>query len=210
MRERCSTPFLVLRKTPFGETSLVLAGISPELGQAHFLARGVCRTGRKQFPVADLFRCLTVQYRVGKGDLLTWCGAELEQDFGGVAKTRAGYATACWLARFALANTPEALPQPRFFQALTLAFSKLAALPTDRGQEEEERFRAGMGPLLTYLAEHGLLPGLDELPAPVPWLEAVLAVEPGVSPSELPPDDRQRLRNWVLRRLREAECRLGN
>ena len=209
MAELQATRFLVLRKTPFGETSLVLAGLSPDLGQAHFLARGVCRTGKKQFPVADLFRCLNVQYRVGKGDLLTWCGAELEQDFGAVAKTRAGYTAACWLARFALANTPESLPQPRFFCALILAFARLAALPTDREQEEQARFQAGMGPLLIYLAESGLLPALAEVPAPVAWLAAVLAAVPDASPPDLAPEDRQRLRNWVVHRLREADCRTG-
>ena len=41
------TEFLILRKTPFSDSSLVVAGISPEHGQIHFMVRGARKLGKR-------------------------------------------------------------------------------------------------------------------------------------------------------------------
>ncbi len=89
------TRFLILRKTPFSETSLIVGGISPEFGQLHFLVRGARKLSKRSFPVADLFRVLQVKYAPSnKGTLYTWRCADLEASYSDVAQSTATYTTA--------------------------------------------------------------------------------------------------------------------
>ena len=159
------TLFLMLRKKPYSETSLVVAGISPDCGRLDFLAKGARRYGGRKFSEVDIFRCFTVQYRVSRSGLHTWCEADLEYDFSALARSSAAYRSACWLARFALANNMPEHGCPRFFRALLTAFERLAAsgrFPSPDGDGNQdalcERAAAMVAPLLVFLAENGWLP----------------------------------------------------
>jgi len=54
---------IVLRKTPFSESSLVIASLSAEHGRLDFLARGAMRVEKKRFPELDLFREVNVHFK---------------------------------------------------------------------------------------------------------------------------------------------------
>ncbi|MFA5204812.1 MAG: recombination protein O N-terminal domain-containing protein [Lentisphaeria bacterium] len=198
--------FLVLRKTLYSETSLVLAGVSPEHGQLHFMARGARRWGRRDFPVADLFRVLAVTFRPGRGDLHSWQQAELVEDLGGLARHPDAYAVAMRLAKFALANTPAALPAPRFCGALRQALRWLADTPP--GQPPPPA--AWTGAVLAFLDEHGLLslPGTaDSAPPPPPAAALLAAIGAGRTPPAAAPPDWEQLEAWLHAALSRAECR---
>lgn len=177
------TDFLVLRKIPYSETSLIVAGLSDTQGQLRFIVRGARKIAKKQMPVVDIFRLIHVKYVAGKTDLHTWRDGELITNFGDVARDFALYETAAWLARFALHHSLEGVECSRFFLALKTGFKRLAeearatepvnrpnGLTTDGSdkntaktspaleKKEALSFAVKSGLILVYLSENGLLP----------------------------------------------------
>ena len=217
MADFLSTRLLILRKTPYSDTSLVVAGVSPEAGQLHFLVRGARRIGKRQFPLADLFRELAIQYRPGRGDLYSWHSAELVEDFSAVAQQPARFEAACRLARFALANLHAGIAQPRCYLALTVALRRLAAEPAGGpasvpGPAESTPAvptaieTALVGMALVFLDEHGLLStfpsALGGADAGAAWL-----AQAGGAAVTRPrsPEEGQRVRHWLRYALLDAD-----
>ena len=60
--ERRSQPALVLRRFPFGESSLVLHALTPDAGRVALLAKGAYRPSSGFFAVFDLFDTLGVRW----------------------------------------------------------------------------------------------------------------------------------------------------
>lgn len=201
-----SATFLILRKTVYGETSLILAGLTPEDGQMHLLLRGALRLGRKQFPVADLFRLVRAEVR-GGGELHPCGGMELLEDFGGVVRSLADYRAACRLAGFALANVPAGAAAPRFFTALATAFRELAG--GDPGKTDAGIARIQAGVWMVFLEEQGWLPDFAEAPERARRRAELLAMGEGRGPApDLPPAQWQKLEAWCVRQLLTHDCRL--
>ena len=146
---------LVLRVTPYSETSLILVLLTREAGQQHFLLRGARKTGKKAFPAADLFRCLTIGYRPStKTDLQTAREVDLVRTFDAVARQTPHYLAAGWLARFALENSVANEPAPLLYEALLTAFERLAR------PEPQRCVAIALGVGFAALDEHGLQPDL--------------------------------------------------
>ena len=205
--EITTTRFLVLRKTPYSETSLVLAGISPDSGQLHFLVRGARRLTRKQFPVADLFRELQVQYRPGRSGLHNPRTAEVIRDFGTVARQLSTFNTAVWLARFALANVVGEAEGPRFYEALITALERLKEQSGQQTTEHVAECAAFVGVPLVYLDEHGLLSDYAHAPAKRRRRQLLLRMAVGEEdPPNLSPADWKRIREWVESLLHYTDC----
>lgn len=202
---------LVLRKTSYAETSLIVAGLSPTHGQLHFLIRGGRRIGQRGSPVADLFRVLDVAYRPGRGDLHTLHSAELVTDFAGVAADLTTYNAAGWLGRFALANTLTDAETPRFYAAICAGLGRfvgVAGQPTSR--TETLVCATIVGVVLVFLDEHGLL---ADAPTDTPQqrrnLRALLTMGEGhAPPPDLPVAVWTRLAHWAERLLHHSDCRL--
>jgi hypothetical protein len=198
----------VLRKTPYAEASLVVAGISPEFGQLHFMVRGSRRLGRRSFPLVDLFRVLEVQYRPGKGDLLTWSSAELAADYAGVARDPETFEAAGWLAKFALSNVPAQVEHARFFQAMQVGLGRLQSA-VRRPDAAAVAAAVRIGVCLVFLDESGQLPDYAHRPEQAAKREFLLRMalgEEAIPERSLP--DWQRLEVWTLTQLRQAECHL--
>lgn len=206
-RQYISTPFLVLRKTPYRETSLILAGISPHEGQVHFLARGARKVGRRQFPVADLFRVLDVVYRPGR-DLVSWREAKVAADHAALVRYRSRFESASWLARFALLNVTRRMECPEFFLALVTSLRRLAGTGRDVDPERLDAVvRAGA--VLVFLKENGVLPDLATSPTKRDRLYTLLDSGRGERrPPALPIENWRRILEWALRRVEAAEFRL--
>ena len=200
-----TTRFLVLRKTPYSESSLVLAGVSPDVGQLHFLVRGARKLGKRQFPLADLFDVVEIQYGPSRGSLHTWKSAEATASYRGVATSVVRFEAASRLAKFALGNVQEGLHSPRYFAALTLALGRLA----DPAEDEKNAASAALvGTALVFLEEHGLLPDYAEnerLQRQRNWL--LKAAETAGPAPVLPPADWQKLEKWTAALLQHHDCR---
>jgi len=122
------TDFIVLRKTAYGDTSVIASGLAPELGLTSVMVRGDRKLGRKSFPCVDLFRHLQLQLRHGRGELYTCSNAELVADYSALAQAPNCYRAAGWLAAFALANSAADCEACRTFAATQLALRRFAAL----------------------------------------------------------------------------------
>jgi DNA repair protein RecO (recombination protein O) len=197
------TEGLALRKSPYSESSVIIAVLSPEHGQLHLLAKGARRTSRRAFPQIDLFRRLQLTVRrATRSDLHTVVQAECLTAYDGVASGRKRYASAQWLARFLLANTPADMPQPDTYAAACNTCDTLAT-GTAEGW-------AALVPLLfVYLAEHGLLPDRNDWPEQAAAIErlqqAALAAER--PPIRFTEDAWKALAQWMQGYLNRCDLR---
>ena len=147
------TNYIILRKTPYHETSLILAGISREHGRIDLLVKGAKKINSKSLPVIDLFREINVHINPKKEGLQSIYSAELISNFDNIAMKKEAYLDACEISKFVLRNSHPANPSPETYNAVKRAFSILASEKT-----------TSCSPLvkLAYLDEHGLLPDLPE------------------------------------------------
>ncbi|MCF7853828.1 MAG: recombination protein O N-terminal domain-containing protein [Candidatus Pacebacteria bacterium] len=203
------TQFLVLRKTPYSESSLVLAGLSPDQGQLHFMVRGARRLGRRQFPLADVFRVLTVQYRSRPEGLLAWQSADVTNDLTGVAAHFSTYQTAAWLAKFTLGNVAADTENPELFAAMINALSLLQEKA--RGKSAAPCVEPAMivGTVLVFLQENGLLRDYADKPRLRRKRDRLIAMGRGQQPiPTITTRDWKRLYDWIVALLHTSECKV--
>jgi DNA repair protein RecO len=156
MSELVEDDGLVLRKTPYSETSLIAALLTREHGQVHVLLKGARRSAKRQFPAIDLFREVRIQFQpVSHRELHSIRGADLLQAHDGIAQRPAHYRLALWLTRFMLANTQANVPVPRSYTALAHAFARLA-------QPEACEHASLLSLCFTIADESGVLPSYDD------------------------------------------------
>ena len=97
---------IVLRKTTYSDSSLIIATLTREAGQQHFLLKGALRQNKRAFPAADLFRQVEIQYVPGRDSDLNFAREiELIDDYDSIAGFPRQYAAAVWLSKFILQNT---------------------------------------------------------------------------------------------------------
>ncbi len=199
-----TTEFLVLRKTPFGDNSFLVAGVSPQEGRMT-LRMGV-PTGRTRTRAGggacDLFQLLQVEY-TQKGDIGSARHFTILRDFSAVALHRDSFEAACFLARFTLENLLH-LPMPAYTQALLVALDRLAhsagALPPEG---------ALVPAALTYLNENGVLSPVDLTPREAAQCQMLLEMASGAGePLPLSPQVWKALWQWTWGRLLEAEAKV--
>ncbi len=208
-RAEIRTDFLVLRKTPFQETSLILAGVTPRHGQLRLMARGAKRVGRRQFPVLDLFRRVSVCCRAGRGELWSLREVELLDDYSALVVDLNAYRTAGWLAKFALANVLSGVEHPDFFEALLSSYGRLARARDGPLPSGTVCDAAVVGALTTYLHEAGWLDSYERDSSTADRCRLLLGMARGQSGvPALDAETWTRLRGWLRRLLQQAECHL--
>ena len=117
------TDYIVLRKTPFRESSLIVSGISPEYGRLDFIMRGYSSGKFGKFSIAGLFRELHIEFKAKNEDLsgLQTAGKiELLEDHDSIAENLPGYMGACELSPVLLANVTAMVPVPETYQSIKL------------------------------------------------------------------------------------------
>lgn len=147
------TDYIILRKTPFRESSLIVSGITPEYGRLDFIMRGYSSGKNGKFSIAGSFRELHVEFKSKKEDLsglLTAGKIELVTNHDSIAENIPGYLAACNLSPVILANTAPMIPVPGTYQALKLF---LRAVQNGKAPEPYESFVR-----LMLLCEAGELP----------------------------------------------------
>jgi len=147
------TDFIILRKTPYLETSLILAGITSQYGRIDLLVKGAKKIGSKTLPAIDLFREIEVPIKPKKEGLQAIYSAELISNFDNIAMYKNSYIDACEISKFTLRNSQPLIPSPLIYQAIKTALQELS-LSGDRLYSPLVK--------LVFLEEHGLLPQLPE------------------------------------------------
>ena len=144
--------YIILRKTPYRETTLVVAGISRS-GRIDLLVRGARKAGAKNLPAIDLFREIEVNVNPAKDGLQPVYSAELVSSFDDIAMNSRSYLDACEISRFILRNSHPGVPAPISYASVKTAFKALSTSGD-----------IAYSPLvkLIFLEEHGLLPEIPE------------------------------------------------
>jgi DNA repair protein RecO (recombination protein O) len=155
---RLRTPAIVLRRWAFGESSMTLRALTPELVSVSLMAKGVNKLTSGTLGVLDTWALIEMECG-GSDDaeLLTLYHASLLDRLSGLDGDPERLAAAAVLAEIAEDAAPPGQPAPELFLWLANALRALAALPP----------RADPAPVLVPALLSGLrLVGLD------PTLEA--------------------------------------
>ena len=190
------TRYMILRKTPFRDTSLVVAGISSDHGRLDFVLKGARAIGKKQFPTADVFREYLLEFRTARRaeSMPTLVSLDLTASHDDIAQSMDCYLAACSFAAETLRRAQPMLEMPLTWQAFSVMLTRM------------ERTLSPQIPLmlarLAVLREHGFLSGV----VPYPELVAPLfrcAVEADASLPELDETTLNRIVSWI-----ETRCRM--
>lgn len=151
--------FIVLRKTPFQETSLIASGISPQFGRLDFLFRGARTSSQKKFPAVELFRLLHIEFRESAhpSAMPSLKSAEPVAFFDRIALRTEAYLDACACALFFLQNSKPMLEMPRSFAAFLTMLKRMDSPTTGMPADH-----AAMLAKFVYLDETGYLPEPNE------------------------------------------------
>ena len=189
------TRYMILRKTPFRDTSLVVAGISTDHGRLDFVLKGARAIGKKQFPTADVFREYLLEFRPSRRpeSMPTLVSLDLTASHDGIAQSMDCYLAACSFAAETLRRAQPMLEMPLAWQAFSVMLTRM------------ERTLSPKIPLmlarLAVLREHGMLSDV----VPYPDLIAPLfrcAVDAVAPWPEIDETTRNRIDSWVETRFR--------
>ncbi len=200
---RLKTTCLVLRQTPFRESSLMISALSPDAGKIDFLQKGARGCGKRKFPEFGLFREFSIEYSPPgeKSAFFSVRDPELLTVFDAVALHTESYLAACELAAFLSANTHPMLEALQSYRA----FRELLSRAAESGNGTEER---KMLVKLAFLNENGLIPE-PEREEEERLLNDLLAASQGER--EMPcleTEYRKRLSQWIDRLLTHHGFRL--
>lgn len=125
--ESVSGEYMILRKIPFQESSLIVAGISPEYGRLDFLLKGARSIRKRQFPEAELFREFRVIFREAKNTngLSTMISCDPICRHDAIAAKPEHYLAACSCAAYFLRHTKPMLAIPDSYRALSHLLTRL-------------------------------------------------------------------------------------
>jgi DNA repair protein RecO (recombination protein O) len=151
-RARFEDPALLLRRHPYGESSLVLQVLTPSRGRTSVLAKGAYRPSSGYFAVFDFFDTLELRWTAREGqDLGLVSGASLRTRRCSLSADLTRYRTALGLLELALATAREEHEERALFAWLEQWLDVLAA---GRASPGTSAVAAG----LSLLRANGLAP----------------------------------------------------
>ncbi len=191
-----STQIIVLSKQPYRESALLLAGLSPDFGKLSLVAHGAQKLSAKNFPAADLFRELDVEFdNTIAGDLFTAKQMELSFAFDNIAAVPLHFKMAGRIGSFLLKNAAPGVPLPYTYDTLKSVFTQLCITGEVDGKWTLEQCSVVIK--TAYLYENGLLPEARNAEQN-DFLENLVAA--GIENTPLPecrPDYWKSLNNWL-------------
>lgn len=188
------THYIILRKIPYQESSLVVSGLSPDYGRLDFMLKGARSSGGKRFPYAGLFRELYVEFNEnpsGSG-LLYMKTHEPLTGFDAIAAYPENYLLLCEWVQFLLKHTRPMLELRQSYDALLLALARLSKPGGGEFQLSAAK--------LVFLRESGFVPDPPENdPQRTAALESILAyaVQEELPEPSFSPAYRARLIQWI-------------
>lgn len=160
---------LLLRRTPFGESSLVVRLFTPDLGRVDLVAKGAYRMNSRFFAVLDWFHTLEVQFTPKALGLAPLASADWALRRGALAARPAAYRAGLTVLELCDAAARHGQPEPELFAQAeaTLQHLHQGGLPAALDQVLFE---------LRFLELLGIAPALAECAAcggPAPVLRGV-------------------------------------
>ncbi|MCP5020953.1 MAG: DNA repair protein RecO [bacterium] len=167
------TQALLLRRTPFGESSLVVRLLTPDQGRVDLVAKGAYRTTSRFFAVLDWFHTLQVAFKPRAHGLAPLQSASWEKRRKQMTGLRARYVAGLTVLELCDVAAQPGSPEPQLFKLASRCLDHLngGVLPADL---ELLIFEAhflellGVAPALMHCAscgEHADTPhGADRVP----------------------------------------------
>ncbi len=144
---------LVLRKFDYSETSIIAAVFVRTEGIKQFLIKGARKNSKKAFPQIDLFRHVSIIYKPSSNsELNSVSSAECLTIYDMIASNINNFKAGKWLCEFVIKNSKDAIPMMKVFDALKIAFSRLATA------KRVQRIPIVLSVCFIMLSENGLLP----------------------------------------------------
>jgi recombinational DNA repair protein (RecF pathway) len=112
------TTIIVLKKTLYQESSIIISSISPDYGKLDFLLRGEKRITKKRFPSVDLFRELNIEYKEKNSRLYTPIEMELINTYDQIAYNPKFFTEICQVSLFILKNTETNIQYNNLYRTL--------------------------------------------------------------------------------------------
>lgn len=180
--ESCKTNLIVLRRTDYRESDLVISAVSPDFGRLDLIAGGARTINGKKFPVVDLFCELEVEFTPSEDGLGRLKKAELLTSFASVAEQLAIFRLAGKIAGLVLKHAAPELPMALSYDALRNVLGSLALYAAGKPALWLPD-AAGVVIKMALLQEAGLLPEFDQ-PKVTALFEQI--VEAGIAGEPLP------------------------
>ncbi len=187
-----STEVIILRITPYKESGIIAAGLSPDFGKVEFISHSGQKSGGTSTPALDLYRHLQLSFKAPAaekdGALGTATEFELIDEFSNLPRKVENLNFAAKISRFILRNTIYESPMPLLFDTLRQIFGQLSIADVSSGTWTLRHCAVLLK--LTFLYESGLLPEPENLPPEA--VQKVMAmyerlIECAVDGSPLPP-----------------------
>ncbi|MFT4647345.1 MAG: DNA repair protein RecO (recombination protein O) [Glaciecola sp.] len=128
-----STQALLLRRTPFGESSLVVRVLTPDQGRVDLVAKGAYRTTSRFFAVLDWFHTLQVGFRPKAQGLTPLQNAEWQVRRKHMTERRDRYLAGLTVLELCDVAAQPGMPEPGLFELATGCLDHLnsGSLPAD-------------------------------------------------------------------------------
>ena len=194
--EQHTTDCIILRKTQFKETSLIISSLSKDYGKLDFIIQGAKKINAKNFPIIDLFRVIKGDFSLKNNGLNKISSPELVDNYDSIVENSNNYMTGCTIAQFVTANTQPMMEMPLLYTALKNALNCLSKDTTSIPWVTMIK--------LVYLHEEGLLPSIlggenskESENKKQDILRSILEFACGGDPVDLPESYWIPLTNWV-------------
>lgn len=148
MNQLVSTEFIVLRKTAYQESSLIISGLSPSAGKIDFILKGARRISKNAFPEIDYFRVFLVSFYDRNKTLIIPTTFELLKTHDALARVPEKFTEAFGIVPFIMRNKHYGVPCPVLYKSLLRYIDSLI-----KNKRYQQFFVK-----LAYLYENGLLP----------------------------------------------------
>ena len=188
------TELIILRTVNYGETSLILHCLSPDLGRISVMARGAKKLSRKAYPEIGLFRVYSAELnKTPQGDMYNLKAIELLQQNDRLASTPSLIEFSGAFSQFSLSGSFEEIPCPVYYYCLIDCLQKIETTKTP--------INGWICRLLvTYLMEQGLFPDMQLSQQQKTIINALLDKNPNnLETLDLKEDQWRKLKNWTLR-----------
>ncbi|MCM8538880.1 MAG: DNA repair protein RecO [Lentisphaeraceae bacterium] len=149
------TELIILRTVNYGETSLILHCLSPDLGRISVMARGAKKLSKKAYPEIGLFRVYSASLsKTAQGDMYNLTSVELQQQNDRLASSPSLIEFSGAFSQFSLSGSFEEVPSPVYYYCLIDCLQKIETNKTPINGWISRL-------IVTYLMEQGLFPDIQ-------------------------------------------------
>ncbi|HEY5770952.1 MAG TPA: recombination protein O N-terminal domain-containing protein [Terrimicrobium sp.] len=156
------TPAILLRKTPWSETSLIIAWLTERFGSVRTVARGALRAKSPFAGRLDLFYAADISFSISsKGDLHTLREVSLKSVFDVAGAGSAGFYLASYFGELAGIAAPSMHPAPGVFDLMQRGIDFVQRAPASR--KALNHFEKELCRVLGVHDPAGEIPAIDAL-----------------------------------------------